>query len=127
MGISRSSTVVIAYLIATTNMTPREALASVQSKRAIVRPNRGFMSQLQEYHSKCSNSLQAEVGDEPPNKEGELPGNAKGLKGRRGHAAKAAAKSYARYALSAMTSLPQHISQYSPEGREYWKLEDRLF
>ena len=114
----------IAYLIATTNMTPREALESVQSKRSIVRPNRGFMSQLQEYYSKCSNSLQAEVGDEPPNKDGEPP---KGLKGRRGYAAKAAAKSYARYALSAVTSLPQHISQYSPEGREYWKFEDRLF
>jgi len=56
MGISRSTTVVIAYLIATTKMTPREALATVRSKRPIVCPNRGFMSQLQEYHSKCSNS-----------------------------------------------------------------------
>ena len=83
----------IAYLIATTNMTPRKALTSVQSKWAIVCPNRSFMSQLQEYYSKCSNSLlQAEVGDEPPNKDGELPGNAKGLKGRRGYATKAAAK-----------------------------------
>src|SRR6266851_1312507 len=47
MGISRSTTVVLAYLVATTQMTPREALAAVRSKRAIVRPNRGFMSQLQ--------------------------------------------------------------------------------
>ncbi|KAH9977516.1 protein-tyrosine phosphatase-like protein, partial [Russula compacta] len=46
MGISRSATVMIAYLIATTKMTPREALAAVRSKRAIVRPNPGFMSQL---------------------------------------------------------------------------------
>jgi hypothetical protein len=127
MGISRSSTVVIAYLIATTNMTPREALTFVQSKRTIVRPNRGFMSQLQEYYSKHSNSLQAELGDEPPNKDGEPPGNVKGRKGRRGYAAKAAVKNYARYALTAVTSLPQHVSQYSPEGREYWKFEDRLF
>jgi hypothetical protein len=129
MGISRSSTVVIAYLVATTKMTPREALASVQSKRAIVRPNRGFMSQLREYHSKCSNSLQVGLGDELPNKEGES-GNVNGPKGRRGHvalSAKAAAKRYARYALTAVTSLPPHISQYSSEGREYWKFEDRLY
>jgi hypothetical protein len=99
MGISRSSTVVIAYHIAITNMMPREALASVQSKRTIVHPNRGFMSQLQECYLKCSTSLQAELGDEPPNKDGEPPGN---VKGRQGHAARAAAKSYARsrYALS---------------------------
>ena len=64
MGISRSSTVVITYPIATTNMMLGEALTSVQSKRAIVL-NHGFMSQLQEYYSKCSNSLlQAKVGDE---------------------------------------------------------------
>ncbi|KAF8493217.1 protein-tyrosine phosphatase-like protein [Russula emetica] len=35
MGISRSTTVVMAYLIATTNMTPHEALATVRSKRTI--------------------------------------------------------------------------------------------
>ena len=52
------------------------------------------MSQLQEYYSECFNSFQAELGDELPNKDGELPGNAKELKGRRGYAAKAAAKSY---------------------------------
>lgn len=126
MGISRSSTIVIAYLIATTKMTPRESLASVRSKRTIVRPNRGFMSQLQEYYSKCSYSLQAELGDEPPDKD-DKPGN---VKARRGHVAvtvKAAAKSYARYALTAVTTLPPHISQHSHEGREYWKFEDRLF
>jgi hypothetical protein len=128
MGISRSSTVVIAYLIATTDMTPHEALATVRSKRTIVRPNRGFMSQLQEYYSKCSNSLQEDLGDEPPDKDGE-PGNI--MKTHRGRhsalTAKAAAKSYARYALTAATSLPPHISHQSPEGREHWKFEDRLF
>ncbi|SRR6266403_3540946 len=127
MGISRSSTVVMAYLIATTKMTPREALTDVRSKRTIVRPNRGFMSQLQEYYSKCSNSLQADLRDEPPDKDGE-PGNT--MKTRRGrHAtltAKAAAKSYMRYALTAVTSLPPHISNHSPEGQEYWKFEGRL-
>jgi Dual specificity phosphatase, catalytic domain len=126
MGISRSTTVVIAYLIATTKMTPHEALASVRSKRTIVRPNRGFMSQLQEYYSKCSDSLQAELGDEPPDtKDGEAGKNVN--KARRGHAAKAAAKSYAHYALTAVTSLPPHTSLHSPEEREHWKFEDRLF
>jgi hypothetical protein len=125
MGISRSSTIVMAYLIATTTMTPHEALAAVRSKRTIVRPNRGFMYQLQEYYSKCSNSLQANLGDEQPDKDGE-PGNM--MKPRRGHhSAKAAVKSYARYALTAVTSLPPHISYHSPEGREYWKYEERLF
>ncbi|KAI0286099.1 protein-tyrosine phosphatase-like protein [Russula aff. rugulosa BPL654] len=128
MGISRSTTIVMAYLIATTKMTPHEALATVRSKRTIVRPNRGFMSQLQEYYSKCSNSLQAYLGDEPPDKDGE-PGNM--MKTGRGRhtalSAKAAAKSYARYALTAVTSLPPHVSYHSPEGREYWKYEERLF
>ena len=124
MGISRSSTIVIVYLIVTTEMTPRNALALVQSKRAIVRPNRGFMFQLQEYYLKCSSSLQAELGDEPPNKDSRSSGN---VKGRQGLAAKAAAKGYARYALTTVTSLSQYISQCSPEGQEYWKFEDRLF
>lgn len=130
MGISRSTTVVIAYLIATTKMTPHEALSTVQSKRTIVRPNRGFMSQLQEYYSKCSDSLQANLfGDdsEPPDKDGE---SANSIKTRPSPlSAKAAAKSFARYAQTAawVTSLPPHISHHSPEGREYWKFEERLF
>jgi hypothetical protein len=68
MGISRSTTVVIAYLVATTRMTPREALATIQSKRAIVRPNAGFMAQLDTYHSTHSHSLQAKLV-EPQEKE----------------------------------------------------------
>ena len=49
MGISRSATVVCAYLIATTQMTPNEALAAVKAKRGIVSPNMGFLRQLEEY------------------------------------------------------------------------------
>jgi atypical dual specificity phosphatase len=49
MGISRSATVVCAYLIATTQMTPNEALAAVKAKRGIVSPNMGFLRQLDEY------------------------------------------------------------------------------
>jgi atypical dual specificity phosphatase len=49
MGISRSATVVCAYLIATAKMTPDEALVAVRAKRGIVCPNIGFRRQLEQY------------------------------------------------------------------------------
>ena len=49
MGISRSATVVCAYLIATMEMTPDEALAAAKEKREIVSPNIGFLCQLDDY------------------------------------------------------------------------------
>jgi len=49
MGMSRSATVVCAYLVATARMTPHEALAAVKAKRPIVNPNVGFLAQLDEY------------------------------------------------------------------------------
>jgi atypical dual specificity phosphatase len=49
MGISRSATVVCAYLVATTKMTPHEALTAVKAKRGIICPNLGFRRQLEEY------------------------------------------------------------------------------
>jgi hypothetical protein len=49
MGISRSATVVCAYLVATAKMTSDEALVAVQAKRGIVCPNIGFRSQLEQY------------------------------------------------------------------------------
>ncbi|KAF8557700.1 phosphatases II [Imleria badia] len=45
-GISRSATLVCAYLIATTPMRSTEAIAHVQAKRGIVSPNLGFRRQL---------------------------------------------------------------------------------
>jgi len=45
-GISRSTSFVIAYLILKQNMTLREAYNFVLSKRSIIKPNPGFMSQL---------------------------------------------------------------------------------
>lgn len=48
-GISRSATVVCAYLVATTNMNAIESIAHVQSIRGIVCPNIGFRRQLEEY------------------------------------------------------------------------------
>ncbi|EIN09578.1 phosphotyrosine protein, partial [Punctularia strigosozonata HHB-11173 SS5] len=46
MGMSRSATVVCAYLIATTEMVADEAVAFVKERRSIVQPNPGFMRQL---------------------------------------------------------------------------------
>ncbi|EGN91985.1 hypothetical protein SERLA73DRAFT_17524, partial [Serpula lacrymans var. lacrymans S7.3] len=46
-GISRSATVVCAYLVATTSMHPTEAVAFVKAKRGIVCPNIGFRRQLE--------------------------------------------------------------------------------
>jgi atypical dual specificity phosphatase len=48
-GMSRSATIVIAYLLATTPMTAVEATGFVRSKREIVRPNYGFTKQLEQY------------------------------------------------------------------------------
>lgn len=52
MGISRSATVVSAYLIATKKMPGASAIAFVQKKRPIVCPNLGFRKQLDLYASK---------------------------------------------------------------------------
>ncbi len=49
MGVSRSTTVVCAYLVATTNVTAAEAIAHVQSIRGVVDPNLGFRRQLETY------------------------------------------------------------------------------
>lgn len=49
LGISRSATVVCAYLIATSKLTVEESIERVQSLRRVVSPNFGFRQQLGEY------------------------------------------------------------------------------
>jgi protein-tyrosine phosphatase len=51
-GMSRSASFVIAYLLSKQNMTLRQAYDHVFSKRSIVRPNPGFMSQLIKFEEK---------------------------------------------------------------------------
>jgi len=53
-GVSRSATIVGAYIIATSErkMTADEAIIFIQSKRSIVSPNLGFRSQLAIYASR---------------------------------------------------------------------------
>ena len=45
-GISRSSTIVIAYLMKRENMTLKDAYAHVKKLRPIIRPNKGFLKVL---------------------------------------------------------------------------------
>lgn len=49
MGISRSSTCVISYLIKYCNMDVDQALKFLRRKRAIINPNIGFIKQLRRY------------------------------------------------------------------------------
>eukprot|EP00090_Calanus_glacialis_P013138 TRINITY_DN21767_c0_g1_i1.p1 TRINITY_DN21767_c0_g1~~TRINITY_DN21767_c0_g1_i1.p1 ORF type:complete len:234 (+),score=77.62 TRINITY_DN21767_c0_g1_i1:30-704(+) len=53
-GASRSSTMVLAYLVKCENMELKEAVRVVKEKRDI-RPNPGFLEQLLEYEQKCKN------------------------------------------------------------------------
>jgi protein-tyrosine phosphatase len=48
-GVSRSATIVIAYLMAEHNMTLEEAYKHVKAKRSIIHPNWGFVNQLRRY------------------------------------------------------------------------------
>jgi len=49
MGMSRSSTIVIAYLMKVKGMRLSEAMAYTKNKRPVASPNAGFMSQLIQY------------------------------------------------------------------------------
>jgi atypical dual specificity phosphatase len=60
-GISRSPTIVIAYLMATQGMSLSDSLSHVKEKRVISRPNGGFMDQLEEYEEELKG--RAVVGD----------------------------------------------------------------
>jgi len=52
-GISRSSAVVIAYLVATENLSPTVARADVKQRRPVISPNPGFVRQLEAFHARC--------------------------------------------------------------------------
>jgi len=72
MGISRSATVVCAYLIAEKAMTAPAAIDFVREKRAIVCPNIGFRRQLDEYAARLHGTteeieIQAKLADVPKN------------------------------------------------------------
>ncbi|KAJ3732089.1 protein-tyrosine phosphatase-like protein [Lentinula guzmanii] len=60
-GVSRSATVVCAYLISTAGMTAMESITFVQSKRRIVSPNNGFRKQLHSYATSIRESTALKV------------------------------------------------------------------
>lgn len=51
-GMSRSASVIAAYLMAVWGCSVRDAVEFVKSRSSTAQPNTGFMSQLQEYHDK---------------------------------------------------------------------------
>eukprot|EP00026_Physarum_polycephalum_P017194 Phypoly_transcript_18342.p1 GENE.Phypoly_transcript_18342~~Phypoly_transcript_18342.p1 ORF type:complete len:174 (+),score=23.46 Phypoly_transcript_18342:36-557(+) len=70
-GVSRSPTIVLAYLIRYGDMDLRQAYEHVKGKRAVVSPNRGFWRQLVEYELavRGANSVRivvTDLGDEWP-------------------------------------------------------------
>ncbi|XP_015229241.1 PREDICTED: dual specificity protein phosphatase 22-A-like isoform X1 [Cyprinodon variegatus] len=50
-GVSRSTTIVVAYLMTVTHYNWEECLTAVMAVRSIVGPNYGFQQQLQEYQN----------------------------------------------------------------------------
>ena len=55
LGISRSTSLIIAYLVKYDKFTVNDALNFVKNKRNQIKPNKGFMNQLYEYEKKCKN------------------------------------------------------------------------
>lgn len=51
-GISRSSTIVIAYLMKKNKLTYQEAYSFVRKRRSVICPNSGFVRQLKNYEKK---------------------------------------------------------------------------
>ena len=54
-GVSRSTTILLAYLIKKYKYTPQQALDLVKKKRNIVNPNNNFMNQLEIYYNSQNN------------------------------------------------------------------------
>jgi protein-tyrosine phosphatase len=51
-GVSRSATIVIAYLMKTQNLPFEQAYEVVRQKREFANPNQGFRKQLEEFYKK---------------------------------------------------------------------------
>jgi len=63
-GVSRSASLVIAYLIKHKNMSLREAFLMVREKRRIAMPNHGFMRQLMVFEKRVRGTTSIEMVDE---------------------------------------------------------------
>ncbi|KAF9647180.1 phosphatases II [Thelephora ganbajun] len=78
MGISRSATVVSAYLIARDAMTAPEAIDFIRERRPIICPNIGFRRQLDEYAVKLHGETKR--GPVMQVKPSEVPKNIRGVR-----------------------------------------------
>lgn len=56
-GISRSASVVLAYLMKHHNLSLSDSIKHLRSKRSIIKPNRGFMQFLRQYENQLQNGL----------------------------------------------------------------------
>eukprot|EP01121_Diplochlamys_sp_Union-15-3_P010483 TRINITY_DN2946_c0_g1_i1.p1 TRINITY_DN2946_c0_g1~~TRINITY_DN2946_c0_g1_i1.p1 ORF type:complete len:196 (-),score=30.83 TRINITY_DN2946_c0_g1_i1:145-690(-) len=67
-GISRSATIVIAYIMKTQKWTLRQAYYHVLNLRPVIEPNEGFWAQLLEYEKKLfgKESMTRKSGKQPP-------------------------------------------------------------
>ncbi|KAJ6623021.1 hypothetical protein lerEdw1_014857 [Lerista edwardsae] len=75
-GVSRSTTILVAYLMTVTNLGWEECLAATKAVRSYVSPNFGFQQQLQEYETTLLQEHRAwirqEYGKNPLNDQEEL-------------------------------------------------------
>uniref|UniRef100_A0A493SXX9 Dual specificity phosphatase 15 n=1 Tax=Anas platyrhynchos platyrhynchos TaxID=8840 RepID=A0A493SXX9_ANAPP len=75
-GISRSTTVVVAYVMAVTELSSQEVLEAIRSVRPVANPNPGFRQQLEEFGSsaarKIRRHLRQRYGSSPFNDEEEI-------------------------------------------------------
>ncbi|XP_060100238.1 dual specificity protein phosphatase 22 [Heteronotia binoei] len=66
-GVSRSATLVVAYIMTITNFGWEDALSVVRASRSCANPNTGFQRQLEEFEKNCVAQhrewLRAEYGD----------------------------------------------------------------
>lgn len=71
-GVSRSATILAAYLIHKKQITADEAVKIIQEKRKRAKPNDAFMKQLKEYEcvqGKCENTFDVDTNTSTPKKE----------------------------------------------------------
>ncbi len=54
-GVSRSASIVIAYLMTRENMTYNDAYNMVKEKRSVINPNEGFKAQLKQLDAYMKN------------------------------------------------------------------------
>jgi len=66
MGVSRSATVVLAYLVRYHGMSRDEAYLAVRKRRPMVNPNPGFWKQLEAFETYCRNKNSKNVVSDSP-------------------------------------------------------------